>query len=300
MGALAPRRGTGIQQTIARLRLQQGGDPLGAAVLHTPQTMRVARQCCHVAGAAVEAQALGEIRQGSGRHPGGGQECQHGFAIGPQAVHPQIERRREVGGKGEGIGALRRQPIEQGRGNPIGQGVPQSEGLRRVGRKRQTREGIRRPRPGPCPQHRAQHPVHHRGQPTQPSLFGQLHRGAHRRRGGHPLEEEQLVQADMEKPAQLRRLALGRHAAVGIKPGVQEPALTDGAVEQIGGQGPVDRRQGQSRQFPLQGGISPGARGHRLQRPPSRTARCQAGAGGRRRGGGGGGDGHQRRQRPPA
>jgi len=129
----------------------------------------------------------------------------------------------------------------------------------------------------------AQQAVHHRRQTGQTAPLGQLHRGADGGGGGHPVAVEQLVEAQVQQPAQLGGLAQGWHLAQFIQPGIQLAALADRSVGQFGGQGPVGRGQGVALELPFQGPIGIGPGGHRLQHLPGELAGLEADGG--RRGG---------------
>ena len=272
VGALAAGGGAGIEQPLPGLGIEQGHDPLGAAVLHAPVALGVAGQLAQIAAAAADHEAPGQTLDGGGRQARGAERLQHLLAAGAQAVHAQIQAWRGVAGGAEGFGPLGRQPGQQIGGQPVRQGVAQGQGRRRIGGLRQRITGLAPAQEGP------QQAVHHRRQPCQPALLGQLHRGAHSRGSWHPLTEQQLIEAQMQQPAQLRRLAFRRHLAQLIEPGVEPAPLADGAVGQLGGQGPIERAERRAPQLPLQGPIGVGPCRHGLQHLPGHPPRRQAGA----------------------
>jgi hypothetical protein len=120
-----------------------------------------------------------------------------------------------------------------------------------------------------------QQAIDHRSQPAHAALLGQLHAGAHRRRGRHPGAEKQLVEPQVQQPAQLGGLASGGHLAKGIKPAVEQAPLADGAVGQLGGQGAVGAFEGMALQLTLQGEVGVGPRPHCQQHLPGQLARRQ-------------------------
>ena len=112
VGALAPGGGAGIQQPLTRPGLQQGGDPLGGAVLDAPVAFGVAGQGPQVAAAGRERQSLGQPLQRFGGDAGGGEGLQQSLPADAQGVDPQIQGWRLVAGGGEGFGPLLGQPAE--------------------------------------------------------------------------------------------------------------------------------------------------------------------------------------------
>ena len=90
-------------------------------------------------------------------------------------------------------------------------------------------------------QKRPQQAIGHRRQPPQATALGQLHGGAHRRRSGDAPAVEQLIEAQVQEPAQLGGLTLGGELAQLIEPGIKAAALADGPIGELGGQGPVLR-----------------------------------------------------------
>ena len=283
LGALAAGGGAGIQHPLARLRIEQRHDALGGPVLHAPAALAVARQAAQIPRPIAQHQAAGAIAEGFGGDAGGGQIGLQGLAAAAQRVHAQIQAGRAVAGAGEGLGRVGRQPAHQLAGQPARQRMAQTQRLSGVAGQGQAEPGGAQAGPGrhgiAAPQHGPQQAVHHRRQASQAALLGEIHRGVHRGRRRHPLTEQQLIEPHMQQPAQGGGLALGRHPAVGIDPGIQQPSLTHRAVEQLGGQGPVGARQGVARQFPLQGRIGIGAGGHRLQGAPDQAPRVQAKSG---------------------
>lgn len=60
------------------------------------------------------------LGQGAGGHTGVREALQQGIPAGAQAIDPQVEGRHRVASQGEGLGPLRRQPVEQPGGEPGG------------------------------------------------------------------------------------------------------------------------------------------------------------------------------------
>ena len=82
MGALAAGGGAGIQDPLAGPGLQQRGDALGAAVLHAPEPLRIARQVAEIAAALQQGEAVGHLRQGPGGDAGRREALQQSLAAG--------------------------------------------------------------------------------------------------------------------------------------------------------------------------------------------------------------------------
>ena len=80
----------------------------------------------------------------------------------------------------------------------------------------------------------------------------------------------------MEQPAQGRGLALRRHTPQPVQPAIKVVPLTDGAVGELGGQGPVEGPQGLALQLPFQGAIGIGTGSHGLQHRPGNPTGRQA------------------------
>jgi hypothetical protein len=72
----------------------------------------------------------------------------------------------------------------------------------------------------------------------------------------------------MEQPTQTRRLAMGRHPAVGIDPGIEQQPLADGAIGQLCGQAAIGPRQPGASQLSLEGDIGIRSGRHSLQHLP--------------------------------
>ena len=133
VGALAAGGGAGIEDPLARLGIEQGGDALGGAVLHAPAAFGVAGQLAQVPAAAPQHQALGQAGQGLGRHAGGPQVGQELVAAAPQGVAAQIEGRGLVASHRKGFGLGGRQPGQQGLGQPVRQRLALGQGQGRIG-----------------------------------------------------------------------------------------------------------------------------------------------------------------------
>ena len=231
MGALATRGGAGIEDPLAGLGIEQQTHRLGGAVLHAPVTLGVAGQGAQLTTTAQQREAPGQIRQGGSLDPGGSEGRQSTRRRGAQQVEAQVEGGGLVAGQTEGLGI---RPLQSQLSEPGGQGMAQAKaGGGVVGQGAQTipglRPGLRAPAPtGP------QQAIGHRRQPAESAPFCQLHGGAHRRRGRHPAAEQQLVEPQVQQPAQLGRLAGGWHLAEGIEPGIEQAPLADGAVGKFG------------------------------------------------------------------
>ena len=122
----------------------------------------------------------------------------------------------------------------------------------------------------------SQHAVDHRSQPCQSAPLGQLHGGTHRGRSRHPIAGDQLVEPQMQQPAQLGRLTLRRHLAQLIQPSIEQTPLANGAVGQLRGQSPIERCQLHPPQLPLQRSIGVSPCRHSLQHLPGQLPRSQS------------------------
>ena len=76
----------------------------------------------------------------------------------------------------------------------------------------------------------------------------------------------------MQQPAQLGRLALRRHLAELVEPGIEQAPLPNRPVGEFRGQGPVLAHQGLALQLPLQGAVGIGPGRHGLQHLPGHLA----------------------------
>ena len=216
------------------------------------------------------------IRQRLGGHPCRGEGRLLGGPVGASGVDPQVEGRRCGSGPGEGLGSCRRQPGEQGRGQPGGERMAQPQALGGVGGEAEAIPGSQGARQGlPPAQHRPEDGIHRGSQPGQSDAPRQGDAGAHGRRHRHPLAEEDLVQTHMKQPAQGWGLALGDHPGMGIDPGIQQAPLANGAIGQLGDQPPVQGRERSLSQLPLQRRIGIGTGRHRQKHPPGAMARFE-------------------------
>ena len=277
LGGLATRRGTGIEDPLARAGGQQGHHRLGMAILHAPVALPEAGQGAEIAGTTRQRQRQGLIRQGLGGHPCRSEGRLLGGPVGARGVDPQVEGRRCGGGLGEGLGPLRRQPAEQVGGEPGGQRMAQPQALGGIGGEAEAIPGCEGAGQGlPPAQHGPEDGIHRGGQPGQSNAPRQGNAGAHGRRHRHPVAEEDLVKTNMEQPTQGWGLALSGHAGMGVDPGIQQAPLANGAVGQLGHQPPVEGRERSLGQLPLQRRIGIGSGRHRLEYTPGAMAGFQA------------------------
>jgi len=279
VGGLAAGGGAGIKNPFPGLGIQEGNNALGLAVLHAPVALGIARQGPRIAGTIQQGDPFRQARQGGGPHTHLGQPGDEAGRIGPREVDPQIEGRRGIGGLTKHLRLHGIDPMEELGRQPEGEGMAQGQGRRRV-----FGQGEAPPGGGfggqalPAPRHGPQEAVHHGAEPFQAPLAGEPHRGVHRGGGGDPLKEEELIKAHMEQPPQLRGLPLGRQAPEGGDPAIEQGPLTDGAADQIRGEGAIARAQGGVAEGPIEGGIGVGAGGHGLKHGPSKAAGRQTAA----------------------